>query len=88
MDSAQRVEKSRLTENAVIKVIKSALQKDKKQRLIVFVEGFELLAEPKVAIGSPIPYDDYIKNNKSNPDGDNLVPVHRAAKVEKTGAKV
>jgi hypothetical protein len=37
MDSAERVEKGRLNDLSVIKVTKSAVQKNKKQRLIVIV---------------------------------------------------
>lgn len=52
----------------VIKVLKSAMQKTKKQKLIIIVEQYELFADRvKAVVGNPIPYEDYIKNGKNNP---------------------
>lgn len=39
-----------------MKVGKVTIQKNKKQKNIIIVEGYELLALPTVMIGSPIPY--------------------------------
>lgn len=72
-------------EAAVVKVGKVTIQKNKKQKSIIIVEGYELMALPGGLIGSPIPYEEYIKNGKVNYEGDNLVP---AQKKNEKGGKV
>lgn len=68
----------------VIKVLKSAMQKTKKQKLIIIVEQYELFHEKvKGLIGNPIPYEDYIKNGKNNPEGDNLIQIEKGAQINK-----
>jgi hypothetical protein len=72
----------------VIKINKSAVQKNKKQKLVVIVEEFELLVErAKGLVGRPIPYEDYIKNGKNNPEGDNLVLIEKGANQAKKESK-
>lgn len=88
IDSMEKVEKQRLSDFMVIKVHKSAIQKNKKQKLIVIVESYELVTDRvNAVIGSPIPYDEYIKNGKNNPDGENLVPVEKGAQQAKRESK-
>lgn len=70
-------------ENAVIKVIRSTVQKNKKQKSVLIVEVYEFVVNTQSLIGKPIPYDDYIKNGKNNPEGDNLIPTQKPAKLEK-----
>lgn len=82
LESTEGGEKEKLAEGAVVRVTKLTIQKSKKQKNIIIVEGYELIALPGTPIGSPIPYDDYIKNGKVNYAGDNLVPVQQK-KVEK-----
>lgn len=61
----------------MVRVGKVNIQKNKKQKNIIIVEGYELLALPGGHIGSPIPYEEYIKNGKVNYEGDNLVPAQK-----------
>jgi hypothetical protein len=85
LESTEGGEREKLAEGAVVRVTKLTIQKSKKQKNIIIVEGYELLALPATPIGAPIPYDDYIKNGKVNYAGDNLVPPQRKpekAKVE------
>lgn len=64
-------------EGAVVKVGKVTIQKNKKQKSIIIVEGYELMALPGGMIGNPIPYEEYIKNGKVNYEGDSLVPAQK-----------
>ncbi len=79
VEMSDRPERERLAENAVIKVMRSAVQKNKKQKSILIVEAYEFVASIQTLIGKPIPYDDYIRNGKNNPEGDNLIPTQRPA---------
>ena len=81
VEMSDRPERERLAENAVIKVMRSAVQKNKKQKSILIVEAYEFVASIQTLIGKPIPYDDYIRNGKNNPEGDNLIPTQRPAQM-------
>lgn len=84
----ETVEKQKLMDFMVIRVQKSAIQKNKKQKLIVIVEGYELVTDRvSGVVGAPINYDEYIKNGKNNPDGENLVPVEKGAQQAKRESK-
>lgn len=72
----------------VIRVTKSGMQKNKKQKIVVIVEGYELVTRQVSAqVGSPISYEEYIKNGKNNPDGDNLVKIVKGAQQTKRESK-
>lgn len=84
IDTLEKIEKNKLKDFMVIKVLKSAMQKTKKQKLIIIVEQYEIFVEKvKGLIGSPIPYEDYIKNGKNNAEGDNLIPAEKGAQMTK-----
>lgn len=84
----EKVEKHKLSDFMVLRVLKSGIQKNKKQRIVVIVEGYELVTDRVSAlVGAPIPYDEYIKNGKNNPDGDNLVHVEKGAQQAKRESK-
>lgn len=72
----------------VIRVTKSGMQKNKKQKIVVIVEGYELVTRQVTAlVGSPISYEEYIKNGKNNQDGDNLVQIVKGAQQTKRESK-
>lgn len=72
----------------VIRVTKSGMQKNKKQKIVVIVEGYELVTRQLAAlVGSPISYEEYIKNGKNNPKGDNLVHIEKGAQRPKRESK-
>ena len=54
----EKVEKHKLSDFIVLRVLKSGIQKNKKQRIVVIVEGYELVTDRVSAlVGAPIPYD-------------------------------
>lgn len=58
IDSMEKVEKHKLSDFMVLRVLKSGIQKNKKQRIVVIVEGYELVTDRVSAlVGAPIPYD-------------------------------
>lgn len=71
----------------MVRVGKVTIQKNKKQKSIIIVEGYELMAMPGGLIGSPIPYEEYIRNGKVNYEGDNLVPAQKRNEKEKEKGK-
>lgn len=64
-----------MIDNTIIKITKSNAQKSKQhQSWVIIVEGYEIIyLNIKKQIGNPILYDDYCKNGKNNPMGDNVI---------------
>ena len=88
VDTIEKVEKQRLDDYVVIRVTKSGMQRNKKQKIVVVVEGYEVVTRQVTAlVGSPIPYEEYIKNGKNNPNGDNLVHIAKGAQKTKKESK-